>query len=43
MEDQATPSVILKYKTRRFAETAMSSGKIRDKGTVSAIISDPLM
>ena len=28
MEDQATPSVILKYKTRRFAETAMSSGKI---------------
>ncbi|XP_023337167.1 RNA-binding protein 26 isoform X2 [Eurytemora carolleeae] len=27
MEDQATPSVILKYKTRRFAETAMSSGK----------------
>jgi hypothetical protein len=27
MEDEATPSVILKYKTRKLAEIAMASGK----------------
>lgn len=27
VEDEATPSIILKFKTRRFAESAMSSGK----------------
>ena len=27
IEDQATPSVIIKFKTRRFAEAAMLSGK----------------
>ena len=27
LEDEITPSVIIHYKTRRFAETAMSGGK----------------
>ena len=27
LEDEITPSVIIHYKTRRFAETAMAGGK----------------